>query len=1582
MFDGDVLNWRQFWEQFSVSIHNRKTLSSSEKLVYLQQAIRKGSAQSVIEGLTRTGENYVEAVECLKSRYDRPRLIHRTHVQRIIDVPPLKEGSGKELRVLHDTLLQHVRALKALGHEPSETFLTSVIELKLDQNTIFEWQKHTQEATDVPHYNRLLEFIDVRAQASEIALPGGGRRLKSDIRKPAGYRSVDSHFSVADTALVCVVCKSDKHPLYACRKFKSFPHDKMVSTLKHNNLCLNCMKPGHFVRNCQSSHRCRRCQKPHHSLLHVETRNEDPTGDSSTGEPGSPPGTVAPVTTNATIGSQSNVLLMTSYVVVEAPDGTSVQTRALLDSASSASFVSGRLAQSLKLPSTSQNARISGIAGLTHRTPVQSITNFNISSTHTPQLKIGVTAIVVPRVTRNLPLRPIALDSSWNHLTGISLADPDFGNPSKVYLLLGVDVFAEVVLQGRRIGPPGSPVAFETVFGWVLAGSAESYVNSSHVVTHHVSVLTGDDLLRRFWEIEEKPLSIPALSPEERVVVQHFEHEHSRNSLGRFVVPLPKKPDAKPLGESRGQAVRRFLSLERSLHAKGQFDDLKTVMQEYFDSNHAELVPDADLEKPPETVFYLPMHIVRKESSSTTKTRAVFDASAKSSTGVSLNDTLLVGPPSLVDVLLRFRLHRIALITDVSRMYRGIELPPSDRDLHRFVWRSSDAEPVRDYRMTRVTFGVSASSFAANMAVRQNAVEFAMKYPHAYRAVIESFYVDDGLTGADTLEEAVELYKELLGLFAQAKLLLRKWNSNDPRVLEHIPPELQDPQLVHKIADVNEYTKTLGVEWNARLDHFRLAVAQFPPSSIVTKRTIVSDIARMYDVLGWFSPIIVKMKILLQQLWEQKIDWDDPVPESIHEVWMQWKGELELLADRQIPRCYYPTETQLHSIQLHGFSDASESAYAGVRVVDTSGNIHTALVTSKTKVAPIKRMTIPRLELCGAQLLAVTLHHVKELFRLPLECVYAWTDSTIVLNWLSGNSRRFKIYVGNRISHIVDLIPPSRWSHVKGIENPADCASRGLFPSELVDHPLWWTGPEWLHFDFTEWPRENIPPNTPAEESDEICHHVSVLSKEPIIPVDHHSSFIRLKRITAWVLRFLHNCRCCKSGQTHRDGSLTVFEVETAEKYWISYSQEYCFAEDLAALKGGQGVSSSSPLLPLHPFLDSSGTLRVGCRTQNAKLPYRTQHQVILSAKHPVTRLIIRAEHLRLLHAGPTLLGASLSRKFHILSGRKAIRTITRGCVTCRRHCTKPHPPSFGQLPIERITPDMVFDRVGLDYAGPLQIKLGYVRKPTVLKAYVCIFVSLTVKAVHLELVSDLTSEAFLAALRRFISRRGKPSLLWSDHGSNFVGANADLKELVNFLQKQITQGAISNFCSTRNIVWKFIPEHGPHFGGLWEAAVKSAKYHLKRVMGNVKLDFEELTTVLTQIEACLNSRPLTPLYTADDGVEALTPGHFLIGRPLESLPDPSFSYRPLSLLRRWHMCQALVRHFWQRWSSEYVVHLQKFGKWHNRQNNLVVGDVVLLKEDNLVPAKWPIARIEKVSAGKDGVVRVEPPMELILVLS
>ena len=559
-FDGSILNWKTFWEQFSVSIHTRSSLTDAEKLAYLRSALKSGTAKNVIEGLTRSGEQYEEAIMCLKSRYNRPRLLHQTHVCKILEIPHLKDGTGRELRHLHDVAQQHLCALKALGHEPDGSFITSMLEIKLDAHPMLEWQRHSQESTDVPHYQQLLSFIDLRAQASESTISDVAKRASRNDTLPRRNappgRPVASFAASADSdASKCVICK-EKHPLYACSKFKAMAHEERKSILKSNGLCINCMRPGHFVKDCKSLHRCRVCQRPHHTLLHVE-RRETATPPSTDSVPNSTSSPTPVSSSHTAMKICANMLLMTCSVQVSSTDGSTVTARALLDSASSASFVSERLSQALNLPRSHQSTHISGVAGITRSSPLQSIASLSISTSNPPGEKIDLTAIVVPKVACELPLRPIPFDLSWNHLSEIPLADPDFGSPGKVDLLLGVEVFVSVLLDGRRHGPPGAPCAFETKFGWVLAGNTCIPSTNNTVVTYHTSVLTGDDLLRKFWELEENPTDKPVLSPEERAAVKHFKDQHRRDVSGRFVVPLPKRSDAKPLGESRSQ-IHKF----------------------------------------------------------------------------------------------------------------------------------------------------------------------------------------------------------------------------------------------------------------------------------------------------------------------------------------------------------------------------------------------------------------------------------------------------------------------------------------------------------------------------------------------------------------------------------------------------------------------------------------------------------------------------------------------------------------------------------------------------------------------------------------------------------------------------------------------------------------------------------------------------------------------------------------------------------------------------------------------------------------------------------------------------------------
>ena len=607
---------------------------------------------------------------------------------------------------------------------------------------------------------------------------------------------------LADAGEICIVCKAAKHPLYLCSKFRSLPHKEMLTTLKENGLCMNCLGSGHFAKDCKSTSRCRKCQNPHHTLLHLDPKRQ---------ESATPAAKTTHSHVSRSIASNDHVLLMTCRVVIRTTDNYIIQARALLDSGSSTSFITEHLTQQLHLPRKQRYIQVDGIGGIMNKAS-RSVVQFFVQPLNQSRTSLKVEAIVLPKVTSNLPVNPIPKDRNWTHLEGIQLSDPGFDTPGRIDLLLGADIFSRVVRHGRRFGPPGSPSAFETQFGWVLSGRVCPGHHQSQITSYHALCLSGDEQLRKFWEMEEGSLESPSFSPEERLVMNHFQRNHYRDETGRFIVPLPKREGVEPLGESRGLAVKRFLSLEKSLRSKGQFQEFAKVVQEYFDMGHAEPVPVQQLIKPCEEVFYLPMHGVTKDTSTTTRFRVVFDASAKSSSGTSLNDQLLVGPtvhPPLIDVLLRFRQHRIALTTDVSRMYRAVLLPDKQRDLHRFVWRQNPQDPLKDYRMTRLTFGVSASSFAANMAVKQNAIDFTKEYPKAASIVPISFYVDDGLTGEDSEEKARELQNQLQALFARAGFLLRKWMSSEPDVLRHLEPHLLGKQPYQDITELQAFTKVL-----------------------------------------------------------------------------------------------------------------------------------------------------------------------------------------------------------------------------------------------------------------------------------------------------------------------------------------------------------------------------------------------------------------------------------------------------------------------------------------------------------------------------------------------------------------------------------------------------------------------------------------------------------------------------------------------------------------------------------------------------------------------------------------------------
>ncbi|XP_054722391.1 uncharacterized protein LOC129232176 [Uloborus diversus] len=919
---------------------------------------------------------------------------------------------------------------------------------------------------------------------------------------------------------------------------------------------------------------------------------------------------------------------------------------------------------------------------------------------------------------------------------------------------------------------------------------------------------------------------------------------------------------------------------------------------------------------------------------------------------------------------LNSRCHRIALTGDIEKMFRQILVTEDDVDFQRIFWRERPEEPLKEYRLLTVTYGTACAPYLSIRTIQQLAHEEIKQFPEASKVALEDFYVDDLLTGTNSKEDAKKLVSQVIELMKKGGFPIRKWASNESSVLESLPPELRSSSGSLHIEE-DHLMKILGIIWNSKEDTFRINIS--PPNEVrPTKRQLLSTIAKIYDPLGFLSPTTIQLKILMQDIWRENISWDDPVTDCISESWTQFRNQMKHLAEIQIPR-YLSGDATAKRVLLIGFCDASQRAYAAVfylRAELVTGKVHVSMITSKTRVAPVKSITLPRLELLAALLLSELYVVVFESLRkvIQIDKSFLFSDSQIVLDWLKSSPSRWKIFVANRIAKIQKMTSEASWQHVKSQENPADCASRGIAASKLKVHKLWWSGPQWLSQGSLHFP--SIDLSTSCEEdvrceekSSTVLTNVSTSSQGSYFLeiIARYSSFSRLIRVIAWCKRFINNCRSSRV-----TGVLTSKEVDDATKIVIQTVQESQFHSEIQLLKKRHPLPSSSKLLPLGIFLDTDGIIKVGGRLKNSSQSPIQKHPILLPKSHHFTNLVIQYFHHISLHSGPQLTLCCIRQKFWIPSGRGVVGRLLSKCQTCFRFRAKSSEQLMGNLPANRFSTGRAFLNVGIDFGGPFITKPNVPRSKVKLKSYLALFICMATKAVHLEVVSDLSTDAFLAAFRRFISRRGKPTNMFSDNATNFKGASSYLKEQF----KLIKSVEVQNFVTQESIKWHFIPPTAPHVGGLWEAGIKSTKQLLIKTMKSAVLNFEELVTLVTQIEACLNSRPLTPLSNDPQDLQPLTPGHFLIGAPMTSFPEEVPS-QPACLRKRWNLIQHLRGQFWRRWHLEYLNQLQQRTKWKKPRRNLRVNDLVLLKEDNLPPLQWSLGRVVQVFPGDDGAVRV-----------
>ena len=1590
-FRGNVIEWRPFREKFDALIGD-KDIPSVNKFTYLLSAL-EGEAKVVVQGLTVTGENYAIALRLLEERYGREEQVRFAHIQALLNLPQMPKGQ-KNVSALwswRDSLLSHTRSLEVLGikGETYGVFLTPIILSRLPNDVRMEWAREGEgRESDLDFLLEALNKEIRRIERSEAFKDNVSSSVSEEKkRKPFAPTATALHVASPATKGTCLFCDKS-HSSHKCRKIRTVSDRK--DKIRSLGLCFRCLG-SHVARMCSKV--CGECAGGHHITLcysHAERPTPSSSGESprasqslqssSTSQPSSSQSSSSvpqmtptqsaksradsssrqPETTDfqghVRVDSVSQICgsnLHTTLPVVNVKvvcGNDEVFANVLLDSGSDRSYVTSSFVKKIN-PVFVQSDHVSyAVFGEKNKEiGLRNVYSINIEGAKQGMCNVHAVEVPIICAPMNRPTIPSSKLAEFQHLSLVETGVME-NQALNIDILVGLDNYWKIVRGGVFFGSEGL-VAQQTIFGWMINGSYTnvnalcSSTQMQLLCVHDIPELT----MKSFWDLESIGIS-PIKGKNETNVEEHHVMSQFRKSVtfvnGRYEVAIPFNDKKGQLLENEVVAQKRLSSLTNKFKQNSELKErYDAVFVEYEELGFIEEVkPEHSISQPK---YYMPHHPVVKEQSSSTKVRPVFDASAKGMNGFSLNDCVESGPsliPSLLEILLRFRRWNVAITADIEKAFLQIQVREEDRNVHMFLWDVRNQ--IRTMRFTRVPFGNKCSPFLLNATIKHHLS--TMPKSSVVTELLENLYVDDWLSGSDTEDEAQAMLQEAKMVMSKAGMNLTKWHSNKPCL-----GMMGTEQEVGCI-------KVLGVSWDGVSDNFQFCGTSLPPLEglTCTKRGTLSLIARVFDPVGFLTPLIMYGKFIFQQLWKLGVGWDDEVPKELQGQFISWVKGLDSVTGLKIPRCIalgYRWEDASQKLEIHGFGDASEKGYGAVvycRVPSSEGNYQVSLVMSKGKVAPMKKITLPRLELLGALLCARLVKLVVDSLKLSSRVtVFCWTDSMITLGWIKGESSRWKPFVANRVCEIQELTNPSCWNHCISEENPADMVSRGMTGVELVSCENWWQGPRWLTSGINS--RETIQVDSicfPKEEKDVVCavasnSRVSFNASE--FDISRYSTIERSMKVMGWILRFISvmkNRIACNSSR------LTLEELSAAKCKLILLAQAEVYFEEIQRVKAGLNIGQRSSLRKFNPFIGPDGLLRVGGRLARSDLQYEEKYPVILPKGH-LALLLVRSQHVKHHHAGVDTMICMMRSAYWIFGLRRIAKQVKRECTRCQRQDALACDQPCGPLPALRVQQSPPFSVTGLDFAGPL-----YVSDFPGKKMYFLLFTCAVIRAVHLELVNSLSVDDCMLAIRRFCARRGIVSTFYSDNAKTFVGVS---KSLVSVFGENAPD-------------WRYIAPRSPWWGGWWERLVRSVKSGLRKSLGRSCLTRSELETSLIEIEACVNSRPLTFVGDEKESISPLTPSHFLTGRcagfqgaTANPVPVTSAAYR-----QRFEIVQERLNLFWSRWSNEYLRLLPAVVPHSKVQGDLKLGSLVLIKEDHVPKISWPLGRVIELHRGKDGIVR------------
>ncbi|XP_026139629.1 uncharacterized protein LOC113116023 [Carassius auratus] len=781
----------------------------------------------------------------------------------------------------------------------------------------------------------------------------------------------------------------------------------------------------------------------------------------------------------------------------------------------------------------------------------------------------------------------------------------------------------------------------------------------------------------------------------------------------------------------------------------------------------------------------------------------------------------------------------------------------------------------------------------------------------------------------------------------------------------HLIMDIKDVDLFFEDTPVQ---RSLGVSWNLASDTFTFqAIDDNKP---FTRRGVLSTVNSLYDPCGFIAPVTIKGRLLLRELSMQAEDWDSPLPDDIKPEWIRWRNSLQNLQDLKIPRTYssFPT-SEVQSRELCIFADASVKAVAA------------GFVFGKTKLAPRPDLTVPRLELCAAVLAVEIADMVVEEIGLQFNSIQFYTDSKVVLGYIHNRTKRFYVYVNNRIQRILQSSTPSQWNYVPSDVNPADHGSRSV-SADCLSSTTWLTGPDFLLKSPTlnallQEDYDLVDLEVDPEIRPQVISCLTEVPNQFLTP-ERFERFSSLSKLIRTIARLSHisqsfshstnKPRC--SGWHLCSNSPTNEELEKARIVILKSVQNVAYPEELSDIKAGCNLSPKSSILKLHPILDDKGLLRVGGHIAQAGFEKEECNPVIIPGKHHIATLLVRHYHQAVKHQGRHFTeGAIRAAGYWLMSAKRCIGSLLNKCVTCRKLRRPTELQQMADLPAERLQVAPPFTYVGVDVFGPWQVVSRRTRGGcSNSKRWAVIFSCMCTRAVHIEVVETLSSSVFINALRRFFAIRGPAKQIRSDCGTNFIGAVQELK-----MKKETSGSDLQKYLQQHACTWIFNPPHASHMGGAWERMVGIARRILDCMLLERKslyLTHDVLVTLMAEVSAIINARPLVPVSSDPEVPLILTPA-ILLTQKTCSIPPPLGEFTDNDLFKaEWKRVQNLAETFWTRWRREYLTTLQSRQKWQDKKPCLKEGDIVLMKDSQAERNQWPMAVIAKTLPSKDGLVR------------